>query len=76
MCKENDDCYTQSEKCRVFLNATTELRKQLYEKRSELAYALENPDSTDEEIGSLSREIYTLEQRIEDQAPEKCPRWR
>ena len=74
MCNDDDDYYRQSEKCRLFLNATTELRKLLYEKRMELSVMLAIPDSTPEAIGTLSKEIYTLEQQIEGQAPEKCPR--
>jgi hypothetical protein len=52
-----------------FLDETTELRKELHDKRFEYFEALRNPKTTTETITKLEKEITELEDKIYEKAP-------
>ncbi len=52
-----------------FLNETTELRKELHNKRFEYFEALRNPETTKETITNLEKEIGKLQDKVYEKAP-------
>jgi mono/diheme cytochrome c family protein len=66
--------YYQSEECQKFLDDTTSLRKELYDKRFEYSEAYRNPKTTPEMIVKLEREVLELQKKIFVKAPLGC-RW-
>lgn len=52
-----------------FLDETTELRKELHNKRFEYFEAVRNPKTTTETITKLEKEIAELEDKIYEEAP-------
>jgi peptidoglycan hydrolase CwlO-like protein len=61
---END-----TEKYQKFLNETTKLRKELYDKRFEYFEAKRKPDTKQETISKLENEIQELQKKIYEKAP-------
>jgi peptidoglycan hydrolase CwlO-like protein len=58
-----------TEKYQKFLDDTTELRKELYDKRFEYFEAMRNPDTKQETISKLENEIQELQKKIYKNAP-------
>jgi peptidoglycan hydrolase CwlO-like protein len=61
---END-----TEKYQKFLDDTTKLRKELYDKRFEYFEAMRNPDTKQETISKLEQEIQELQKKLYDKEP-------
>ncbi len=64
--------YYQSEECQKFLDETTSLRKELYNKRFEYSEAYRNPKTSPETLVKLEREILDLQKKIYAKAPLGC----
>jgi hypothetical protein len=64
--------YIQSEECQKFLDDTSQIRKELHNKRYDYFEAVRNPKSTPETIVKLEREIRELQEKLYEKAPEGC----
>lgn len=58
-----------SEENQKFLDETSELRKELHNKRFEYMEMSRNSDTSVESISKLEKEIYGLEDKIREKAP-------
>ncbi|MEW6003172.1 MAG: hypothetical protein AB1638_11065, partial [Nitrospirota bacterium] len=67
--------YGQPEECQKFLDETSGLRKELYNKRYEYFEAYRNPKTSPETIVKLEKEIRDLQEKIYAMAPRgyACP---
>ncbi len=67
--------YYQSEECQKFLDETSGLRKELYNKRYEYFEAYRNPKTSPETIVKLEKEIRDIQEKINAKAPRgySCP---
>ena len=61
-----------SAECRKFMDATTGLRKELYDKRFEYSEAYRNPQANQDTILRLQGEIADLQDEIAEKAPLGC----
>jgi len=59
---QNNDAYHK------FMDDTVDLRKELNGKRFEYAEMMRNPNTSREEIASLEKEIFNLQQQLHDKA--------
>jgi hypothetical protein len=64
--------YGQSEDCQKFLDETTGMRKELYNKRFEYTEAVRNPRTSSETTAKLGKEIRELQEKIFKNAPQGC----
>lgn len=51
-----------------FLDDTSGLRKQIHDKRFDYMEAQRNPNTTQEQLGALEKEIYDLQSQLRDKA--------
>ena len=58
-----------TEKHQKFLDDTTKLRKELYDKRFEYFEKVRNPDTKQETISKLEKEIQELQKKLYEKAP-------
>ncbi len=58
-----------TEKHQKFLDDTTKLRKELYDKRFEYFEKVRNPDTKQETISKLEKEIQELQEKLYEKAP-------
>jgi hypothetical protein len=67
--------YGQSEECQKFLDETTGLRKELFNKRYEYFEAYRNPKTSPETITKLEKEIRELQGKMHAKGPRtySCP---
>jgi hypothetical protein len=67
--------YGQSEECQKFLDETTGLRKELYNKNFEYSEVVRNPKTTPETAANLEKEVRELQEKINSKAPRGyyCP---
>ncbi len=54
---------------RTFLDETTDLRKEIHEKRFEYSETRRNPETTNETLTTLEREIGELQEKLYAKAP-------
>ncbi len=59
---QNNDAYHK------FMDDTVDLRKELNSKRFEYTEMMRNPNTSREEIASLEKEIFNLQQQLQDKA--------
>jgi hypothetical protein len=52
-----------------FFDETADLRKELHEKKFEYFETLRDPETTSKQIAKLEKEIYTLQDRINEKSP-------
>jgi hypothetical protein len=67
--------YGQSEECQKFLDETSGLRKELFNKRFEYFEAYRNPKTSPETIVNLEKEIRELQEKMHAKGPRTytCP---
>lgn len=67
--------YGQSEECQKFLDETSGLRKELFNKRFEYFEAYRNPKTSPETIVTLEKEIGELQEKMHVKGPRTymCP---
>jgi hypothetical protein len=63
------DYGNDTEKYQKFLDDTTKLRKELYDRRFEYFEIVRNPDTKKETISKLEKEIQELQKKIYEKAP-------
>lgn len=67
---DEDPGYEQdTKKYQKFLDDTTKSRKELYDKRFEYFEAMRNPDTKQETISKLEKEIKELQEKLYEKAP-------
>ncbi len=67
---DKDPGYEQdTKKYQKFLDDTTKSRKELYDKRFEYFEAMRNPDTKQETISKLEKEIQELQGKLYEKAP-------
>jgi hypothetical protein len=64
--------YNQSEACQKFLDDTSKMRKELYNKRYDYFEAARNPKSSTETVEKMEKKIRELQEKIYSKAPQGC----
>ncbi len=62
----------RSEACRKFLDSTSNMRKELHQKRFEYFEAIRSPGSSPESTAGLEKDIRDLHLKVISQAPQGC----
>jgi mono/diheme cytochrome c family protein len=65
--------HIQSAECQKFYDDTTQLRKELHDKRFEYFETVRNPKSTMGTVAELQKEMRELQEKIYSKAPLGCP---